>query len=230
MAAVTSSSTPHPPHLAQPRRASNAADDAAGLGPDPHLVAEMKHEINALVQEITHLSAQDIAPDEFYGGFLTRIVSAMAAVGGGVWLKTENGSLKLQYQFNLINSGVEASARARSRHGLLLKSVCDNGQAVLAPPSSGTSAESGPGNPTDSLIVLAPLVVDQENQGVVEIFQRAGSAPSAQRGYLRFLAQMGDLACAYIKSRRLRQLEETQSLWRQLEGVLTAVHRSLDLR
>jgi multidrug efflux pump subunit AcrA (membrane-fusion protein) len=64
----------------------------------------------------------------------------------------------------------------------------------------------------------------------LEIFQRPGSAPSAQRGYLRFLVQMADLTCAYIKSRRLRQLEETQSLWTQLEGLLAAVHRGLDLR
>jgi hypothetical protein len=44
---------------------------------DPQLVAEMKHEINALVQEITQLAAQDITPEEFYGGFLARIVSAI---------------------------------------------------------------------------------------------------------------------------------------------------------
>jgi multidrug efflux pump subunit AcrA (membrane-fusion protein) len=229
MAAVSSSSAAHPPH-AQPRRAGSPSDDSAALGPDPHLVAEMKHEINALVQEITRLSTQDISPDEFYSGFLTRIVSAMAATGGAVWLRTENGSLKLQFQINLAQSGVEASARSRSQHGLLLKSVVDNGQALLAPPSSGKSTDSGPGNPTDTLIVLAPLVVEDESQGLVEIFQRPGSAPSAQRGYLRFLVQMSDLACGYIQNRRLRQLEETHSLWRQLEGFLATIHHSLDLR
>jgi multidrug efflux pump subunit AcrA (membrane-fusion protein) len=41
---------------------------------------------------------------------------------------------------------------------------------------------------------------------------------------------MCDLACAYIKGRRLRQLEETHALWRQLEGFLATIHRSLDLR
>src|SRR5262249_46342352 len=136
----------------------------------------------------------------------------------------------LQYQINLAGTGVESSPRSRSQHSLLLKSVVDSGQALLAPPSSGKSTDSGPGNPTESLIVLAPFVLEDENHGLLEIFQRHGSAPSAQRGYLRFLVQMCDLACGYIKGRRLRQLEETHSLWRQLEGYLATIHRSLDLR
>src|SRR6185369_1040893 len=110
----------------QPRRAGSPSDDSAALGPDPHLVAEMKHEINALVQEITRLSAQDISPDEFYSGFLTRIVSAMAAVGGAVWLRADNGSLKLQFQINLANSGTESSPKSRTRHSQLVKSVTDS--------------------------------------------------------------------------------------------------------
>jgi multidrug efflux pump subunit AcrA (membrane-fusion protein) len=229
MAAVSSSSAAHPPH-AQPRRATSAADDGANLAPDPHLVAEMKHEINTLVQEITRLAAQDILPAEFYSGFLTRIVSAMAAAGGAIWTKAENGSLKLQFQINLANSGIDSSSRSRSQHNLLLKSVAESGQALIAPPSSGKNTDSGPGNPTESLIVLAPFFLENESHGLIEIFQRPGSAPSAQRGYLRFLVQMCDLACTYIKSRRLRQLEETHSLWRQLEGFLATIHHSLDLR
>ena len=41
---------------------------------------------------------------------------------------------------------------------------------------------------------------------------------------------MCDLACDYLKNRRLRQLEENQSLWRQLEQFVQALHRSLDVR
>src|SRR5581483_8444682 len=80
------------------------------------------------------------------------------------------------------------------------------------------------------LVVLAPLIVEQDAQGVIEIFQRPGSAPSAQRGYLRFLMQMGELACGYLKSRRLRQLEENQTLWRQVEALVGELYASLDVR
>ncbi len=202
----------------------------AAAAPDAQLVSEMKHEISALVQEITRLAAADISPDEFYSGFLGRVVSAMAAVGGAVWTPGESGRLKLQYQINLTQTGTEATQSARTQHAQLIKSVVDGKQAILAAPSSGPAKGGGPGNPTELLLVVAPLVVESEAQGVVEIFQRPGGAPSTQRGYLRFLVQMCDLACGYLKSRRLRQLEENQSLWRQLESLVSSLHGSLDVR
>jgi multidrug efflux pump subunit AcrA (membrane-fusion protein) len=227
-------STPH--SLNQParaagqpqRRAVSGGDGESAL--DGQLVADMKHEINALVLEVTKLAAQDIGPEEFYNGFLGRVVSAMAAVGGAVWSCDESGRLKLQYQVNLAQTGAEASPQASTQHAQLLKSMLSGGQANLAPPSSGPARAGGPGNPTELLLVLAPLMVEGQPQGVVEIFQRPGGAPSAQRGYLRFLVQMCDLASGYLKSRRLRQLEEHQTLWRQLEGLIESLHHSLDVR
>jgi hypothetical protein len=231
MAAVSS---PRPPiqtasAAAQPPRRTAASDEAPST-PDTQLVADVKHEINMLVQEITQLAGQDISPEAFYGGFLPRVVTAMGALGGAVWTCGENARLKLDYQVNLAQTGIETSPHARLQHGVLLKSVVDGGQAILFQPGSGTAAENGPGNPTEHLLVLAPLIVEREPQGVVEIFQRPGSSPSAQRGYLRFLGQMCDLACGYLKSRRLQQLEENQTLWRQIETLVDSLHRSLDMR
>ena len=76
--------------------------------------------------------------------------------------------------------------------------------------------------------MLAPLIVEKEAVAVVEIFQRPGGGPTTQRGYLRFLVQMCDVACDYLKGRRLKQLAQSQDLWRQLEGFVSALHRSLD--
>jgi multidrug efflux pump subunit AcrA (membrane-fusion protein) len=197
--------------------------------PDPNLVAEMKQEIRALVQEIAELAAADIGPEEFYAGFLTRVVSAMAAVGGAVWTRGESGRLKLAYQVNLAQTGVERTPQDRTRHGLLLTSVLAGTQPILAPPAAGPGSDGEAANPSEHLLVLAPLVVDKESQAVVEIFQRPGGGPSTQRGYLRFLVQMCDVACDYLKNRRLRQLEGSQSLWQQIEQLVQALHRSLDV-
>jgi len=230
MATVT---TPNSIHVHSPataaQRGGAGASEATSV-PDPHLVAEMKHEIDILVQEITQLAAEDVSPDTFYSGFLTRIVSAMAAVGGAVWLVTDDGKIKLQFQANLAQTGVEASPQARSQHALLLKSTIEGAQAIVAQPSSGPAKAGGASNPTDLLVVLAPLIIEQQAQGVVEIFQRPGAAPSAQRGYLRFLMQMCELVCGYLKNRRLRQLEENQTLWKQIESLVAALYGSLDVR
>ena len=197
--------------------------------PDAAVVAEMKHEIRVLVQEIAQIAQSDMPPDDFYGAFLTRVVSAMGAAGGAVWAIGDGGRLRCAYQIGLAQSGLDA-AENRPRHGLLLKKVLAAGQAILVPPAAGAAGGEEAGNPSDLLLVLAPLVAQNEAQAVVEIFQRPGGAPTTQRGYLRFLVQMADLACDYLKNRRLRQLEDGQALWRQLEEFVQAIHASLDVR
>ena len=52
---------------------------------DPQLIEQTKQQIRSLVSEIAQLSKEDISPEEFYGQFLTRVVSALAAIGGAVW-------------------------------------------------------------------------------------------------------------------------------------------------
>jgi multidrug efflux pump subunit AcrA (membrane-fusion protein) len=198
-----------------------------GGKPDPGAVAEMQHEIRALVQEIAQLAQSNLSPDDFYAAFLTRVVSAMGAVGGAVWSVGEGGRLRAAYQIGLAQSGLD-TAENRSRHGQLLRQTLAGNQAVLVPPGAGAADESG--NPSDLLLVLSPLVVENQPPTVVEVFQRAGGGPTTQRGYLRFLVQMSDLACDYLKTRRLRQLEETQSLWRQLEQFVQSIHASLDVQ
>src|SRR5262245_21788362 len=148
---MTIVSTPHSPHQSslasgQAQRKAVTTDEATE-GPDTQLVAEMKHEINSLVQEVTRLAAEDISPDDFYSGFMTRVASAMGAVGGAVWTRGDNGRLALQFQINLAPTGVEATPQARNRHGLLIKSVVDSSQAMLVAPSSGASSDAGLGNP-----------------------------------------------------------------------------------
>ena len=198
--------------------------------PDPQLVAEMKQEIRVLVQEIAELAAGDLAPEDFYAGFLTRVVSAMAAVGGAVWTKGESGKLKLAHSVNLAQTGVERTPQDRTRHGLLLRNVMAGTQAILAPPGAVGGSENEAGNPTELLLVLSPLIVEKEAEAVVEVFQRGGGGPSTQRGYLRFLVQMCDVACDYLKNRKLRELASSQSQWRELEQLVQALHRSLDLQ
>src|SRR6185436_14164569 len=97
---------------------------AAGSGgPDPQLVADMKLEIRTLVQEISQLASQEPGEGEFYAGFLTRVVGAMAALGGAIWTTGDSGRLKLQFQVNYRETGAEATPQGRTQHGLLIKSV-----------------------------------------------------------------------------------------------------------
>lgn len=209
--------------------AASAGKPGPSGKPDPSAVAEMQHEIRAIVQEIAQLTQSNLSPDDFHAAFLSRIVSAMGAVGGVVWTIGEGSRLTVAYQIGLAQSGLDTDAN-RPKHGQLLRKALAGNQAVLVPPKAGASGDEEAGNPSDLLLVLAPLIVENQPQAVVEIFQRAGGGPTTQRGYLRFLIQMSDLACDYLKNRRLRQLEETQLLWRQLEQFVQSIHASLDVQ
>ena len=76
--------------------------------------------------------------------------------------------------------------------------------------------------------MLAPLRTELEVVGVVEVLQRSDTGPAIQRGYLRFLLDMCELASDFLKSRQLRHFSDRQVLWSRLEDFTRAVHASLE--
>ena len=202
---------------------------------DDDAVQRAKQEIQGLVQEVVELSRSEIEPTEFFAALLNKSVSALAAIGGVVWTLEEGSGLKLEYQVNLRQSGLIESETAQNQHGRLLQQVIDKGEAELFPPHSGAGggddgdAEAA-ANPTDFLLVVAPIKSDRGVDGLVEVFQRTGARPTTQRGYLRFLNQICELAGEYVKTRRLRHFATKQSLWEQLEAFTALVHQSLNSR
>ena len=156
----------------------------------------------------------------------------MAAVGGAVWTTGESGRLKLAVpgQSGANRRRRDAGSPARGT-ACCCKSVLGGTQAILAPPSSGPASDRQAGNPTELLLVLAPLIVEKASRTASSRFFSGRAARRA-----RSAATCGSWCrCAtwpatISKSRRLRQLAENQSLWRQLEALVQALHRSLDVR
>ena len=215
---------------------------------DPQLIEQTKQQIRTQVNEIAQLAKSDISPGEFYAEFLPRLVSSLAAVGGVVWTLTEQGQLAVAYQINYQESGLARKTREdQIRHLMLLHKAVKEGEGALVQPRSGfgSDPESGPSstdgagtdsdspaaaNPTDWLLVLGPLKTELENVGIVEIFQRADAGVSTQKGYLRFLLQMCELAGDFLRTRQLRNFSDRQTLWTRLEEFSRLIHASLDPR
>ncbi|MEX0820002.1 MAG: biotin/lipoyl-binding protein [Pirellulaceae bacterium] len=193
-------------------------------------IEQTKQQIRSLVSEISQLSKSDIGAEEYYAAFLQRIVSALAAVGGAIWLVEEGRRLQLAYQINLSQTLLDSSSPDAGRHLRLLNQVINSGEGNLFPPLSGAVDESAGGNPTRYLIVLAPLRNDGQVEGIIEIFQRPDSPPATQRGYLRFMEQMSELAGEWLKTQKLRQFTDKTSLWAQADQFSRQIHESLHLR
>src|SRR5262249_15265627 len=196
---------------------------------EPELVDQTRQQIRGLVSEIEGMVRAQVAPEEFYQGFLHRVVAALAAIGGAVWTLDEEGRLTLGAQINLAETKLHESEEEQQRHGKLLRRFLTSGQGGVVQPRYA-NAEDDSANPTDFLLVLGILKSDQETRGLVEIFQRAGGRPAVERGYLRFVLQMCELAEDYLKTRQLRLYTDRQAIWTQLEQFTRSAHGSLEPR
>ncbi|MGB7328772.1 MAG: biotin/lipoyl-binding protein [Rubripirellula sp.] len=193
-------------------------------------VEETKAQIRGLVNEIATLAKSGATADEFYSELLSRIITALAAAGGAIWLLDEDRQLRLQYQINAEPSILGNDSDDANRHTRLIARVANSGQSLLVPPYSGTTDGDAEGNPTRYLLVLGALKHEGQHDGLIEIFQRPDTAPDTQRGYLRFLQQMCDLAAEWLRSQKLRKLGDRQVLWQQADSFARASHESLDLK
>lgn len=197
-------------------------------GIDQQLVQQTKDQIRGLIQEITELAQSDCSTEEFYEGFLLRTTSALASVGGAIWIREpDQKHLSLHYHINLKQTKLATDSSVQTQHTLLLNKLMESGEPTIVPANSG-SDEDDAGNATDHLLVIAPLVIDQETIGLVEILQRTGTGPATQRGYLRFLTRMCTIASDFLRNRRLRSFSDQQTMWQRVEQFIRAVHQGLD--
>ncbi|NND99770.1 MAG: HlyD family efflux transporter periplasmic adaptor subunit [Pirellulaceae bacterium] len=193
-------------------------------------VEETKAQIRGLVNEIAALAKAESTADEFYPELLSRIITALAAAGGAIWLLDEDRQLRLQYQINAEPSILADDTDDAVRHNRLIQRVANTGQSLLVPPYSGTTDGDAEGNPTRYLLVLGSLSHDGQRDGLIEVFQRPDTAPDTQRGYLRFVEQMCGLAAEWLRGQKLRTLGDRQSLWQQADSFARSTHESLDLK
>ena len=189
-----------------------------------------KQQIRGLVGEIAQLSKSDLSPEEYYAAFLQRVIQALAAVGGAVWVVGEGGQPQLSYQINISPALLNEDSEDASKHIRLLSYILASKEPKLIPPMSSASDERVGGNPTERLLVVAPMGHDGQVEGLVEIFQRPDTQPATQRGYLKFLVQMCELTAEWLKNRKLRHFTDRHSLWAQADQFAKAAHDSLDIR
>ncbi len=195
---------------------------------EDRLVGQTRRRIRALAAEVARLAQQQQSPRDFYRAFLPRVVSALAAMGGAIWTRGEDGALELQFQIGLQQTGLVETPEATARHGELLAGVLAGGEGSLIAPGAD-AAEDGPVNPSNYLLVLGPLNDEQDALGVVEIFQRPGADRDTQQGYLKFLLQMCRQAGGFFKTRSLSGLQDRQHFWRRAQEFASVVHESLDV-
>ena len=197
---------------------------------DPGLLEQTKNQIRKLVAEIADLAESDIQPAEFYVEFLNRSVAAVAATGGAFWLMDGRGGLRLQYQVEFAATGLMDGRVKTAPHDALLGCMLQASQAQIIPPGAVIEGVPQAFNPTEYSLIIAPLMVDKQVAGLLEILMDPTRRAAQQKSTLRFVSDLCDLAATYLKNRQMRQMMSQQRLWNQLEGFTHQIHGSLDLK
>ncbi len=196
--------------------------------PEP-VVERMKR----AMEEAARLLQAPLTPAEFHAEFLQRVLAALEGVAGAVWLCSPDGDFRLEYQINLAEVELDRIPGAAASHRELLRRTAQGDRPHWAPPRSGQEPvgdRPAAANLTSHAALLAPILVDSQSAGVVEVWLEPGAAAGARKAYARFLAEVAGFAAAYLHKEQWRQLQEQQQLWGRCEAFARQVHGSLDAR
>jgi multidrug efflux pump subunit AcrA (membrane-fusion protein) len=186
-------------------------------------------EIDRLVEEIAGLSKASLAPNEFYGQFLSRVLAGLAAPGGIIWAQDPSGEIRAVCRSGRADESGGVDERCLAWHRRCAASALEGQSGIAVPPRSSVPADNRDLNPTDSLLLFCPWKSEGGAAGVVEIVQRPGAGPDLVRGYLRFLEVACELATEYERNSLLRDLRVRAAQWGQLEEFSARVHGDLNL-
>ena len=125
-------------------------------------IEKTKQQIRGLVGEIAQLSKSDLDADEYFKLLLQKVVQALAAVGGAIWMLGEGRKPLLAYQINLTQKLLEAESDEASQHVRLLEYIINSNTPQLIPPASSFGDERLGANPTRQLLVVHPMGADNQ--------------------------------------------------------------------
>ncbi|NQV26055.1 MAG: efflux RND transporter periplasmic adaptor subunit [Rhodopirellula sp.] len=191
-------------------------------------VQEVRDKIIQLAREIEEHSRSNMPPKEFFNEFLRRVVGAVGARAGVVWLRNDANRLELLQEIGLASTGFHENPNAMAANQKFLTDVLSNGQACTYHPS-----ESSDPLPTDDMLVLAALQRNKEVVGVVEIFQRHDTPAQARPGFLQFVEQMTGYACRYLENQGKEDANSSMAVSKiaaDFEQFVLQLHKSLDVK
>ncbi len=200
----------------------------AAANADP-LVQVTVREIADIVREVAAAVRSDRSAEDFFGFFVDRVLRAMAAEGVIVWRLSDAESAERFQAVRSVGRVTEAAIPIEGirAHQRLLSEVSIQGQPVVVPATPGATDDSVPANPLDVPAAVLAIQSDPtaaESEYLLEIFLDPESGVATQRGYLRFAAQMVDLAGEFMRADQLRQLRRSRKIVARVDQTLACLH------
>ena len=173
------------------------------------------------VEEFSQLAQDTHSVENFYRQVLPRLTSRLSAAGTAVWT-CDDESIK-----PFLKHGVDAlPANGKlDRHQSLLEKVHRAGQPAYVLPKS---ADAPTDNPTDYVLGICPVKVDDTVVALIESFQPGDASSDEREASLRLLRSVAGIAGRFHRQSELRELREHQIWWEQFDLFAQSVHASLN--
>lgn len=194
------------------------------------LIDQARQEISAIVREVASAARTHQGRAPYLRFLADRILRAMAAHGVVIWSVQDPASDPAEWRYvaehrlgSVTDHGLDETAK--SVHDALLIEVAAQHSPVVVPATPGACDPHVPANPTSHPAALVPVSIDPDStlpNGLIEVFLDSGGSPASQRGSLRFLAQMADLAGEFLRAEHVRSMTRRLS---QLNQCVRAVDR-----
>jgi hypothetical protein len=205
------------------------------VGSDP-LVNQTRREIAEIVREIATAAGSDRTTDEFLTLLVDRVLRAMAAEGVIVWQQSESEDQAFS-DFSCVKrlgrvTDQSIPDESAAAHGRMLLEVAAHGQPVVVPPTPGSTDHQTPANPMEVAVALVPIECEPTADAaefLLEVFLEPDCGVATQRGYLRFVAQMADLAGEFLRSDQLRRLRHKRALAAAVDRAIDQLHTAADV-
>ena len=195
----------------------------------PHRAGDAAwQEVEDLVDELERLALASSAPARFHLQLLERTVTALAAMGGAVWIVADTG-LARQAELGGDDLFAAVDSAGRQLHVALLQKLLNEGEPRAVPAESFLNDERAEANPTPALLLVCPFGQAGQSAGVLEVYQRPGVSQAACVGALRFLSAVGELLAGFHDRLQLEELRDRSDRWADFQAFAEAVHQNLDL-
>lgn len=206
---------------------------SAGIAPQTNNQVEQERQrVGRLLDEVARLTEAEIPAASFFGEMLKRLLEALAAPAGAVWMRSPQGIIQLSCHINLKLSGIDKNEKARATHEALLAQSFTQPRPAVVPPNSGlgeaVEGQAAPGNPSDYVLLLVPIVQDGQVEGIIEVWQNPNRPSNTFQGFLHYMGLMAELCGRYLRHQRMTRLSSQQQLWTQLEVFARQIHGSLN--
>ncbi len=184
------------------------------------------------VEALACLLDTPLEPAAFYAEFLGRVQATLGGKAAAVWEQRQDHFV-LAHHVNIGAIGLEQIPNAVACHEEILRRTARRDRPVwVSPRAAAEAADSslGPVNLTAHGLLLAPILVDGEPAGVLELWHAADADTEMRENSARFLTMAAGVVAAFLHQSQWRQLQDQQQAWSQCEALAHQLHGTLDPR